>query len=360
MKIGLVGLPKSGKTTLFNLLTGSSVATSKYDGGRAELHTGVARVPDPRVDRLTAMFKPKKTTYATFEVVDLAGIEKGAHGALDAKEFRNADALLHVVRAFTDDARGAADPKRDILDLETELILADLEIVDRRLERLELSIKKQRKEAEVKEQEVLARLKTALENETPLRAATLSADDARLIRGFTFLSQKPILHLVNVEESAIAEGEQVVGRYDLAAIAGRPHTRVGWVSAVIEAEIAALEGAEQQAFLTDLGLAEPAINRVLRDCFALLGLVSFFTVGEDEVRAWPIPARTRAQDAAGAVHSDIARGFIRAEVNGYDELVAADGSFEALKKAGRLRLEGKDYLVEDGEICHFRFNVASR
>jgi len=358
MKIGLIGLPKSGKTTLFNLLTGSRVATSKYDAGRAELHTGVARVPDPRVDRLTGLFKPRKTTYATFEVVDLAGIEKGERGALDAKEFRNADALLHVVRAFTDDARGAADPRRDILDLEMELILADLEVVDRRLERLEVSIKKQRKEAEVKEQEVLGRLKTALEGETALRAVDLTVDDARLIRGFTFLSHKPILHLVNVEEKAIAEGERAVERYGLGEIAGRPHTRVGWVSAVIEAEIAALEGAEQQAFLTDLGLAEPAINRVLRECFALLGLVSFFTVGEDEVRAWPIPAGTRAQDAAGAVHSDIARGFIRAEVNGYDELIAAEGSFDTLKKAGRLRLEGKDYLVEDGEICHFRFNVA--
>jgi len=358
MKIGLIGLPKSGKTTLFNLLTGSSVATSKYDGGRAELHTGIARVPDPRVDRLTGLFKPKKTTYATFEVVDLAGIEKGERSALDAKEFRNADALLHVVRAFTDEARGAADPRRDILDLEMELILADLDVVERRLERLEVSIKKQRKEAEVKEQEVLVRLKAALESETALRAVELSVDDARLIRGFTFLSQKPILHLVNVEEKAIAEGEKAVERYGLAEIAGRPHTRVGWVSAVIEAEIAALEGAEQQAFLSDLGLTEPAINRVLRECFALLGLISFFTVGEDEVRAWPIPSGTRAQDAAGAVHSDIARGFIRAEVNGYDELVAAEGSFDALKKAGRLRLEGKDYLVEDGEVCHFRFNVA--
>jgi ribosome-binding ATPase len=356
MKIGLVGLPKSGKTTLFNLLTGSSVATSRYDAGRAELHTGVARVPDPRVDRLTGLFKPKKTTYASFEVVDLAGIEKGERGALDAKEFRNADALLHVVRAFADDARGAADPRRDILDLEMELILADLEVVERRLERLEVSIKKQRKDAEVKEQEVLGRLKTALESETPLRAVTLSPEDARLIRGFTFLSEKPILHLVNVEEKAIGEG--VVERYGLAEVAARRHTRVGWVSAVIEAEIAALEGAEQQAFLTDLGLAEPAINRVLREAFALLGLISFFTVGEDEVRAWPIAGGTRAQDAAGAVHSDIARGFIRAEVNGYDELVAVEGSFADLRSKGQLRLEGKEYVVQDGEVCHFRFNVA--
>jgi ribosome-binding ATPase len=358
MKIGLVGLPKSGKTTLFNLLTGSSAATSRYDAGRAELHTGIARVPDPRVDRLTALFKPRKTTYATFEVVDLAGIEKDDRGGLEAKEFRNADALLHVVRAFPDDARGAAEPRRDVLDLELTLALADLEVVERRLERLEASIKKQRKEAEVREQELLGRLKIALETETPLRAVTMTADEARLVRGFTFLSQKPILHLVNVEEDAIAEGGRVAERYGLADVAARPHTRVGWVSAVIEAEIARLDGDEQQAFLADLGLAEPAINRVLRECFALLGLVSFFTTGEDEVRAWPIPAGTRAQDAAGTVHSDIARGFIRAEVNGYDELVAVGGSFADLRARGQLRLEGKDYVVLDGEICHFRFNVA--
>jgi hypothetical protein len=358
MKIGLVGLPKSGKTTLFNLLTGSSAATSRYDAGRAELHTGIARVPDPRVDRLTALFKPRKTTYATFEVVDLAGIEKDDRGGLEAKEFRNADALLHVVRAFPDDARGAAEPRRDVLDLELTLALADLEVVERRLERLEASIKKQRKEAEVREQELLGRLKIALETETPLRAVTMTAEEARLVRGFTFLSQKPILHLVNVEEDAIAEGGRVAERYGLADVAARPGTRVGWVSAVIEAEIARLDGDEQQAFLADLGLAEPAINRVLRECFALLGLVSFFTTGEDEVRAWPIPAGTRAQDAAGTVHSDIARGFIRAEVNGYDELVAVGGSFADLRARGQLRLEGKDYVVLDGEICHFRFNVA--
>ena len=358
MKIGLVGLPKSGKTTLFNLLTGSSAATSRYDAGPAELHTGIARVPDPRVDRLAALFKPRKTTYATFEVVDLAGIEKDDRGGLEAKEFRNADALLHVVRAFPDDARGAAEPRRDVLDLELTLALADLEVVERRLERLEASIKKQRKEAEVREQELLGRLKIALETETPLRAVTMTAEEARLVRGFTFLSQKPILHLVNVEEDAIAEGGRVAERYGLADVAARPHTRVGWVSAVIEAEIARLDGDEQQAFLADLGLAEPAINRVLRECFALLGLVSFFTTGEDEVRAWPIPAGTRAQDAAGTVHSDIARGFIRAEVNGYDELVAVGGSFADLRARGQLRLEGKDYVVLDGEICHFRFNVA--
>jgi hypothetical protein len=358
MKIGLVGLPKSGKTTLFNLLTGSSVATSRYDGGRSELHTGIARVPDERVDRLSALFKPKKTTYATFEVVDLAGFAKGERASLDVKEFRNADALLHVVRAFADEAQGAPDPRRDIVDLDMELILADLEVVERRLERLEASIRKRRTDADVKEQEILTRLAGVLEGETPLRAADLSADEVKVVRGFTFLSQKPILHCVNLDEKSIADGDGIVERYRLQAIAERPGTRVAWVSAVIEAEVAQLAGEEQQAFLADLGLAEPALRRLLRECFALLGLVSFFTVGDDEVRAWPIPRDTRAQDAAGTVHSDIARGFIRAEVTACDELVAAHGEFAEIRAKGQLRLEGKDYAVRDGEICHFRFNVA--
>ena len=358
MKIGLVGLPKSGKTSLFNLLTGASVATSSFGGARAEMHSGVARVPDERVDRLTRLFKPKKTTLASFEVVDLAGISKGDREGLDAKEFRSADALLHVVRAFTDPAGTAPNPKGDIADLETELILADLEVVERRLERLEASIKKKRTDTDVKEQAILQRLKPALESETPIRGAQLSEDDARALRGFTFLSQKPILHCLNLSEKELDRGRTLVESFGLSEIAGRAGTGVGWVSAVIEAEVSQLAGEEQAAFLADLGLAEPAIRRVLRDCYALLGLLSFFTVGEDEVRAWSVPRGTRAQDAAGAIHSDIARGFIRAEVVGYDELIAADGSMAAVREKGQFRLEGKDYIVEDGEICHFRFNVA--
>ena len=357
MKIGLIGLAKSGKTTVFNLLTGANVTTSRYDGGRAELHTGVARVPDPRVDRLAELFRPRKTTYATFEVVDLAGIAKGERAGLDTREFRNADALLHVVRGFADEALGRPEPRRDIVDLETELLLADLEVVDRRLERLDASLRKQRKEAEVREQALLVRLKAALESETPLRALDREAEDARVARGFTFLSQKPIFHIVNLDETSIGDGERVVGRFGLGEVAARARTRVGWVSAVIEAEVAQLEGDEQQAFLAELGLSEPAIRRVLRECYALLGLVSFFTVGDDEVRAWSIPHGTRAQDAAGTVHSDIARGFIRAEVNSYDDLVAAGGSLADLRTRGLLRLEGKEYVVRDGEVCHFRFNV---
>ena len=358
MKIGLVGLPKSGKTSLFNLLTGASVATSSFGTARGEMHAGVARVPDARVDRLTALFKPKKTTFATFEVVDLAGIAKGERQGLEAKEFRNADALLHVVRAFPDATGAAADPAGDIDDLETELILADLEVVERRLERLEAQLKKKRTDADAFEQVVLLKIKPGLESERPIRAMGLSEDETRAVRGFTFLSQKPILHCLNLAEKEIGRGSRLVESFGLGAVAQRPATRLGWVSAVIEAEVAQLDGPEQAAFLADLGLAEPAIRRVLEDCYALLGLISFFTVGDDEVRAWSIPRGTRAQDAAGAIHSDIARGFIRAEVIGYDDLMAVEGSMAAARERGRLRLEGKDYEVRDGEICHFRFNVA--
>ncbi len=359
MKLGLVGRPKTGKTTLFNLLTGATVATSRFDGGRAELHTGIARVPDARVDRLSAFVRPRKTTHATFEVVDLAGIAKGERsGLLEAKEFRDADALLHVVRGFADSVLGPPDPKADVAELEVELLLADLEVVERRLERLEVSLKRRRVEADAREQALLRRVREALEADTPLRALDLSADDAKAVRGFMFLSRKPILHCVNLDEKAVGEGKHVVERFGLHAFAGRPHTRIGWVSALIEGEVAQLEGEAQQAFLADLGLREPALPRLLSEGYALLGLISFFTTSEDEVRAWTIPAGTRAQDAAGAVHSDMARGFIRAEVVAYDDMVAAEGSWAELRARGRIRLEGKDYIVQDGEICHFRFNVA--
>jgi len=358
MKIGLIGLPKSGKTSLFNLLTGQSVATASFGTARGEMHMGTARVPDERVDRLSALYRPKKTTHASFEVVDLAGIAKGERQALEAKEFRDADALLHVVRAFPDATGAAANPKRDIGDLETELILADLEVVERRLLRLDASLRKKRSDAEAREQAILLKVKPGLEGERPIRAQALGEDEARALKGFTFLSQKPILHCLNLAEKEIDRARNLVARFGLEAVAARPDTLIGWVSAVIESEVAQLAGDEQAAFLADLGLPEPAIRRVLRDCYALLGLISFFTVGEDEVRAWSIPRGRRAQDAAGTVHSDIARGFIRAEVVGYEELVAAAGSMAAVRERGQFRLEGKEYVVQDGEICHFRFNVA--
>lgn len=355
MKIGLVGLPKSGKTTLFNLLTGQHVATTTYGTARGEMHVGVARVPDPRVDRLSALFRPRKTTYASFEVVDLAGIEKGERQGLEAAEFRGADALLHVVRAFPDASGAPPAPAADVRDLETELILADLEVIERRLERLEAALRKRPTPADQKEQALLARVRPELEAERPIRALDLAPEDRRVLRGFTFLSAKPILHCLNLDEKEIARAGDVVGAFGLGGVAARPATRVGWVSALIEAEVAQLAGPEQAAFLAELGLPEPAIARVLRDCYDLLGLVSFFTVGEDEVRAWSIPRGTRAQDAAAAIHSDIGRGFIRAEVVAWEDLVAAEGSMALVRERGQLRLEGKDYPVADGEVFHVRF-----
>ena len=357
MKIGIVGLPKSGKTSLFNLLTGQRVATTSFGTARGEMHVGVARVPDERVDRLSLLFKPKKTTHATFDVVDLAGITKGEREGLEAKEFRNADALLHVVRAFPDAIGAPAAPREDIDDLETELILADLEVIERRLERLEASLRKRPTPADEREQVILRTCKAALEAETPLRALALGEEEAKAIRGFTFLSQKPILQCLNLAEKEISCGAALTESFALGDLAGRPGTRLGWVSAIIEAEVAQLAGDEQAAFLADLGLAEPAIKRVLRECYALLGLISFFTVGEDEVRAWSVPRGTRAQEAAGVIHSDIGRGFIRAEVAGHDELIAAGGSLAAVRERGQFRLEGKEYVIQDGEICHVRFNV---
>lgn len=358
MRLGIVGFPKSGKTTLFNLLTGSSAATSRFETGRAELHTGIARVPDERLTRLSAIFPEKKTTFAAFEVVDLAGFARGHRQGLETAEFRNADALLHVVRAFPDSAGVPADPRREIAELETELILADLEVVERRLSKLEVSIKRKRLDAEVKEQAILQRLKTSLEAEAPIRSVHLPDDEAKTIRGFTFLSQKPILHCLNLAESDIPKSERLAETFGLEEIARRKETRIGWVSAVIEGEIAQLNGPAQAAFLAELGLNEPAIVRVLKECYALLGLISFFTVGEDEVRAWSIRRGTHALDAAGIIHSDIARGFIRAEVVWHEELIAAHGSMADVKHKGRLRLEGKEYEIQDGEVCHFRFHVS--
>jgi GTP-binding protein YchF len=318
---------------------------------------GIARVPDERLERLSAIFRPRKTTPATFEVVDLAGIARGEAQGLDTQEFRNADGLLHVVRAFPDATGAPPNPGADISEVETELILADLGVVERRLDRLDVSLRRKRTDTEAREREVLLRIKPALEAGTPIRALALAGEDEKAVRGFTFLSQKPVLHCLNLSEKDVARGITLAESFGLGDVAAQPKSRLGWVSAVIEAEVAQLAGEEQAAFLGDLGLREPAITRVLRDCYGLLGLISFFTVGDDEIRAWSVPRGTRAQDAAGVIHSDMERGFIRAEAVGCEELIAAGGDMGALRERGRLRLEGKDYPVEDGEIFHVRFNV---
>ena len=354
MRLGIIGFPGSGKTTLFNLLTGADAGVAQPPG-RGRLNVGVARVPDARVTKLSALFQPKKTVYASVEVVDLAGFDRGERATLDVGELRQADALLHVVRAFASPALGAPQPAREVQALEEELILADLEVVERRLEKLGPGLKRKATDAEQREHALLARVKGPLEEGVPLRAQALSAEEERLLRGFQFLSLKPILHCLNLAEDAVSSRDKALAELD--EVGKRPKTLVGWVSAAVEGEVAALPPEEQRSFLDALGLPEPALHRVIRDAYALLGLASFFTVGEDEVRAWTITAGAPAVDAAGAIHSDIARGFIRAEVVGWAALLEAGSLAEARKRA-LLRLEGKDYPVQDGEVCHFRFNVA--
>jgi GTP-binding protein YchF len=356
MKAGLVGLPLAGKSTLFQVLTGTAPAA-----GRPEARVGVARVPDARVDALAAMFRPRKTTPATVEYVDVPGTAKGEGAALvDLPALRGVDALVHVVRAFENELvphpEGAVDSLRDAHVLELELMLADLAQVDRRLERLEQNIRKARRPEDVAEKELFARLKQALEAERPLREALMSDDDRRRLRSYSLLTEKPMLVAVNLGEDRIADAAAFLATSGLQEWAARPGVGLVAVSAPIEAEMAQLSAEDAAAFRADLHLSEPGVDRLARASYALLGLISFLTTGEDECRAWTIRAGTRAQQAAGTIHSDIERGFIRAEVVAYEELMSA-GSIAACRDRGTLRLEGKEYVVRDGDVINFRFSV---
>jgi GTP-binding protein YchF len=358
MKAGLIGLPAVGKSTLFQLLTG---APAPVAGGRPEPRVGVARVPDARVDKLAEMYRPKKKTQATIEFVDVPGVAKGEGGALvDLPALRGVDALVHVVRAFESEVvphpEGTVDPLRDARILELELILADLGAVERRLERLEANIKKANKADDVAERAVFLKMKEALEAERPLRELELGDEERKRLRQYSLLSEKPVVVVVNMGEEDVRGAAAYLESSGLAALATRPGFALCPVAAPIEAEMAQLAPEDARSFREDLGLAEPGLDRVVRAAYALLGLISFLTSGEDECRAWTIPRGTRAQQAAGAIHSDIERGFIRAEVVAFDDLVAA-GSIAACRERGTLRLEGKDYLVRDGDVINFRFNV---
>ena len=354
MEMGILGFPKAGKTTLFNLLTGSRRDTGKFTAS-AKANVGVATVPDHRLEQLRDLFRPRRYTPATVSFVDIPGIRTGESAeSLDLARLREADALMHVVRAFEDveipHPEGGVDPVRDIEHLDLELIVADMELVGRRLERLAGSRKRGLDRDEEREQALLAdRVLPALERETPVRELDLDGEEEKRLRGFQLLSAKPLVVAVNVDESRLATTDPK----DL-GIRGSVPALV--VSAPIEEEISHLDGDEQAEFLRELGLAEPSVDRIIRTSYEILGLISFFTVGEDEVRAWTVRRGTVARRAAGAIHSDLERGFIRAEVVPWDELLES-GSLAACRREGQLRLEGKEYVTRDGDIMHIRSGV---
>jgi hypothetical protein len=359
LRAALIGFGQTGKTTLFQLMT-SAREPSRASHGKAEATIGISKVPDQRLDRLTAMYNPKKRVPATIEFADLAmPVQAGAAQALvDVAAYKNADALVHVVRAFNDPTvphpSGSVNAARDAQAMEDELILADLGLTERRLERLEKDLKKGKSPELEREKAVLTQCKAALEDGLPLRSLNLQGDDLRRLRGFQFLSAKPLLIVLNVDEANVADDTQkAADAAGLTQFLSRAATGAVAVCAKIELEIAQLDPADAAAFLADLGLKESGLDRVIRASYELLGYISFFTVGEDECRAWSIPRNLTAPVAAGEIHSDIQRGFIRAEVVSYDALISR-GSMAACRDHGEVRLEGKDYIVVDGDIINFR------
>jgi GTP-binding protein YchF len=358
LRAALIGLPSSGKTTLFQLMTSIHDAPR----GKGDVNIGISKVPDDRLDKLTAMYNPRKRVPATVEFTDIIGpARSGAQALVDVAGYKNADALVHVIRAFRDASvphpSGSIDPLRDAQAMEDELILADLGVAERRLERIEKDLKKGRSTELERERDLVQRCKDALEHGTPLRALQLAGDDLKRLRGFQFLSAKPLLLVINLDEADVADVGADVGRAaeqtGLTGFLAHASTRAVALCAKIELEISRLEGGDATAFLADLGLTESGLDRVIRTSYDLLGYISFFTVGEDECRAWSIARGTSAVLAAGEIHSDISRGFIRAEVVAYDALIAR-GTMAACRDHGEVRLEGKEYVVQDGDIINFR------
>ena len=359
LRAALIGFPSSGKTTLFQLMTSARDAPK----GKGDVNIGISKVPDSRLDVLTAMYNPRKRVPATVEFTDIiAPTRPGAQALVDVAGYKNADALVHVVHAFRDQSvphpSGSIDPARDAQAMEDELILADLGVAERRLERLEKDLKKGRSTELEKERDLVHRCQRALEEGKPLRALELTGEDLKRLRGFQFLSAKPLLLVINLDEADLGDVgstvEKAADKSGLTAFLAHAATRAVALCAKIELEIAQLEGDDAKAFLSDLGLNESGLDRVIRTSYDLLGYMSFFTVGEDECRAWSIARGTTAQAAAGEIHTDIQRGFIRAEVVAYDALVKR-GSMAACRDHGEVRLEGKEYIVQDGDIINFRF-----
>ncbi|HZU23920.1 MAG TPA: redox-regulated ATPase YchF [Bryobacteraceae bacterium] len=355
MKTAIIGLPMVGKTSLFTILTGVHEAARV---GSMETRVGVTRVPDPRLDELAKIFEPPKITQATVEYLDFPSISKEAlRDPAYLASLRVVDALAHVLRVFESDTvpheKGSVDPIRDLEDVDMELILSDLVVVEKRLERLEKDRKKQKSPELDREYELLERCKAALENNTPLRTLELAGEDEKRIRGFQFLSQKPMLFVLNIGEADAARMEEIEQQYRTGPLAGRANTAVTAICGKIEAELAELPPNEQAEYLASYGLKDSGLERLINATYRLLGLMSFLTAGETEVRAWTIPINSPAQKAAGAIHSDFEKKFIRAEVVNWKDLVGL-GGYPGVREKGLLRLEGRDYVVQDGDVLVIR------
>jgi GTP-binding protein YchF len=352
MQTGIIGLAQVGKTTLFRILTKASV---EGKGGQAT-HVGVAKVPEPRLQQLATLYNPKKITYATVQYVDLGGMQKEKNRDALAP-LRDVDTIAHVLRVFDDPtvphSLGSVDPVRDATNLELELILADHDQISRRLERVEKDLKKKSEPVLLAEKTVLEKCKAHLEAEKPLRELILTPEERKPIAGFLFLSQRPMLFVLNLGDDEAADLDTAVARHKLSALQGRPNTAVVAVCGRLEAELAEMEEKEAAEMLASYGLKEPGLNRLIRATYDLMGLISFFTAGEPEVRAWTIHKGSTAVKAAGAIHSDIEKGFIRAEVVRWDDLLAA-GSLAAAREKAQVRLEGRDYIVQEGDVILFR------